>query len=171
MFDFLKKNASESGDNPRRIRIVLLGATLGVLLLLFGGRGALSTNTSATSDEVMATEQRQITEYQEYLEKRVISTCESVAGVSRVTAIVTLSGSFEAVYATEATANGEDYVVLGSGSSASGLLLVQKAPQIVGIGIVCEGAESMAVRNELISLISAGFHVSTNRIYVTQAKK
>ena len=106
-----------------------------------------------------------------YLENRIVSICESVEGVEKVSAIVTLSGGFEAVYATEVTASGEDYVILGSGSNASGLLLLQKTPEIVGIGIVCSGAESIAVRTELISLVSASFHLPTNRIYVTEAKK
>ena len=169
MFDFLKKSTCEGSNNTRKPWIILLGATLGILLLLFSGKSSTKKSTSDTTLPV--TQQQEISEYQTYLENRIVSICESVEGVGKVSAIVTLSGGFEAVYATEVTASGEDYVILGSGSNASGLLLLQKTPEIVGIGIVCSGAESIAVRTELISLVSASFHLPTNRIYVTEAKK
>lgn len=167
MFEFLKKSTT-GGNGLRKPWIILLGAVMGVLLLLLGGKSNPQKNEAAITPK---TQQNEIVEYQEYLENRVVSICESVAGVGRVHAVVTLSGGFEAVYATEPQGENESYVILGSGSAASGLLLVQKAPQVVGIGIVCSGAESSSVRGELISLVSASFHVPTNRIYVTQAKK
>lgn len=169
MFSFLKKSAADGSSAGSKPWIILLGAVLGVALLLYGGKSSLSQSAPDTASS--QTRQTEIAEYQAYLEKRVKSLCESVDGVGSVSAIVTLSGGFEAVYATENAGNGEDYVILGNGKEASGLLLLQKTPQIVGIGVVCIGADTVAVRTELISLLSASFHVPTNRIYITQAKK
>ena len=107
--------------------------------------------------------------YQDYLEKRIKTLCESVSGVRNVTVVVTLSGSFESVYATEWPDGNEEYVILGSGSSASPIYLSRSAPEIAGIGIVCSGGANDNVRRELISLLSATFHISSNRIYITEA--
>ena len=41
--------------------------------------------------------------------------------------------------------------------------------EIAGIGIVCSGGANDNVRRELISLLSATFHISSNRIYITEA--
>ena len=109
--------------------------------------------------------------YRSDLEERVKHLCESVLGVKDVTVIITLSGGFERIYATELSEGGEEYVIIGSGSSAEALLLSQAAPQIEGIGIVCQGGGNPDVKLELTSLLSASFHVSSNRIYITEAKK
>ena len=86
-----------------------------------------------------------------------------------VTVVVTLSGSFESVYATEWPDGNEEYVILGSGSSAAPIYLSRSAPEIAGIGIVCSGGANDNVKRELIALLSATFHISSNRIYITEA--
>lgn len=166
MFEFLKKgNLKENG----RLRLyLLLGCgLLGVLLILFGS----STKTAEKADEnpPYSTSTDELVIYQDYLEARIKKLCESVSGVRNATVVVTLSGSFESVYATEWPDGNEEYVILGSGSSASPIYLSRSAPEIAGIGIVCSGGANDNVRRELISLLSATFHISSNRIYITEA--
>ena len=116
MFDLLKKSNGEREGSTRKPWIVLLGAVLGILLLLFGsGVGKAQSNTN--TPQIPATQQNEMTDYQQYLEERVVSICSSVAGVGKVSAIVTLAGGFEAVYATELQKECEDYVILGNGSN------------------------------------------------------
>ena len=165
MFDFLKKgNLKENG----RLRLyLLLGCgVLGVLLILFGSSTKTAEKTSTETPYSTSTDELVI--YQDYLEKRIKKLCESVSGVRNVTVVVTLSGSFESVYATEWPDGNEEYVILGSGSSASPIYLSRSAPEIAGIGIVCSGGSNDNVRRELISLLSATFHISSNRIYITE---
>jgi len=167
MFSFWKNDA-ESGHGGRFWILLLLGA-IGVGLLLFGGawekKDAQSPITQAPDAE------EELREYQAYLEQRVKTLCESVNGVSNVTVIVTLSGSFQSVYATEWKEGDEKYVIVGSGANAEALLLSRATPSIEGIGVVCRGGGNDARRRELISLISAGFNLASNRIYVTEAQK
>ena len=166
MFDFLKKGtASEKG----RLRLyLLLGCgLLGILLILLGSSG--KTAEEATKETPYSTSSDELVIYQDYLEERIKTLCESVSGVRNVTVVVTLSGTFESVYATEWPDGNEEYVILGSGSSASPIYLSRSAPEIAGIGIVCSGGSNDNVRCELISLLSATFHISSNRIYITEA--
>ncbi len=170
MLSFWKnRSKEEKKDGSGRTLLIVIGALVGVSLLLFGDRIPLGKDTaepttdSADEDELML--------YQSHLEARVKQLCESVAGVKNVTAIVTLSGGFEKIYATEIVEGGEEYVIVGSGSSAEALLLSRATPQIEGIGIVCQGGSDPAVKRELTALLGASFHVSSNRIYITEAKK
>ena len=166
MFDFLKKGtATEKG----RLRLyLLLGCgLLGILLILFGSGGQKAVESAKETPYSTSTDELVI--YQDYLEERIKTLCESVNGVRNVTVVVTLSGSFESVYATEWLDGNEEYVILGSGSSASPIYLSRSAPEIAGIGIVCAGGSNDNVRRELISLLSATFHISSNRIYITEA--
>ena len=166
MFDFLKKGtASQKG----RLRLyLLLGCgLLGILLILFGSSGKKTED--ATQETPYSTSSDELVIYQDYLEERIKTLCESVSGVRNVTVVVTLSGTFESVYATEWPDGNEEYVILGSGSSASPIYLSRSAPEIAGIGIVCSGGANDNVRRELISLLSATFHISSNRIYIAEA--
>ncbi len=170
MFSFLQKKeeSGETSPNRRRLWLILAAAAVGIALLLLGG----GSETAADTDEkkLYSPEEDEIVLYQQYLEERIRALCESVSGVGHVTVIVTLEGGFESVYATEWIDGNEEYVILGSGSNAEALFLSRNAPGISGVGIVCSGGENLAVRGELISLISSAFHISTNRIYITAAK-
>ena len=166
MFDFLKKGSAK--ENGRLRLYLLLGCgVLGILLILFGSSTKTAEKTSTETPYSTSTDELVI--YQDYLEKRIKTLCESVSGVRNVTVVVTLSGSFESVYATEWPDGNEEYVILGSGSSASPIYLSRSAPEIAGIGIVCSGGANDNIRRELIALLSATFHISSNRIYITEA--
>ena len=166
MFDFLKKGSLK--ENGRLRLYLLLGCgVLGILLILFGSSTKTAEKTSTETPYSTSTDELVI--YQDYLEKRIKTLCESVSGVRNVTVVVTLSGSFESVYATEWPDGNEEYVILGSGSSAAPIYLSRSAPEIAGIGIVCSGGANDNVRRELISLLSATFHISSNRIYIAEA--
>lgn len=167
MFSFWKSDTE--GGRGRYTWILLLLGAIGVGLLLFGGAWEKKETKSTSVDAPSVEEEMRL--YQDYLEGRVKSLCESVDGVSDVTVIVTLSGGFESVYATECRGEGEAYVIVGSGANAEALLLSRAAPTIEGIGVVCRGGGNDARRRELISLIGAGFNLASNRIYVTEAQK
>lgn len=161
------------GENGERtlngkLCLLLLAAVAGITLILIGSSATVADTQADPTPYTTQTDELVI--YQSYLEERVKALCESVSGVSHVTVAVTLSGSFESRYATEFHDGNEEYVVIGSGSSAKALYLTRSAPDIAGIGIVCRGGASERVRCELISLLAATFRVNTNRIYVTEAK-
>lgn len=169
MFSFFKSNEENGEKGNKKTWLILIGAVLGVILIFFGSNVEKAEND--TVQKVYSPDEDELILYQKYLEERVKSICESVHGVQNVTAIVTLAGGFESVYATEERDGNEEYVIIGSGSGAGALFLSRNAPAIAGIGIVCHGGDDAAVRQELTALISAAFHVSTNRIYVTSAEK
>ncbi len=167
MLAFFKRNREGDEKSNPRLWIILIGAAVGVGLLLFGGSTAKKTDEPQTKNTYSPDEDEMVL-YQRYLEGRVKTLCESVGGVGDVTVIVTLAGGFESVYATELTEAGEEYVIVGSGSSAQALFLSREAPSIVGVGVVCRGGASVSAKQELISLISASLGVPTNRIYITE---
>ena len=146
----------------------LIGAVIGILLLLWGsfGFGQKEEKEVSRADEIEA--------YSSYLEEQAVRLCESVRGVSNVTVALTLEGSFEQVYAadrsTTAGGNTYEYVKLGNGSSAQLCAVSVMAPKVSGIGVTCRGGNNESVRAELTSLLSAAFGVGTNKIYITEAE-
>ncbi len=151
---------------PVRVIALLLLALLGVVLMLRG---------NASDDEEKSTDSTQVEleAYGAYLEAKARDLCMGVAGVADVRVAVTFSGGFEQIYAADvAEKNGErveEYVTVGSGTAARLTAVRTDPPKIAGIGIVCSGAESLAVRAELTALISSTFGVPTNKIYISSA--
>ena len=172
MLAFLKEEPSADGKKGSRTRLLLIagGAILGILLLLLGSGALQGDDTDSLEGSVYSAEAEELLAYQAHLEERVRALCESVRGVGSVTAIISLENGFESVYATEPADGAEQYVIVGSGSSAQALLLSRHTPEIRGIGIVCTGGDDPTVRQALQSLLSATFHISTTRIFITSAR-
>lgn len=164
------KETDPGKAGKKKMLLILLGAGVGILLLLLGS-GWFSPSAKNTEEKLAKDVQEELDDYRTALEGRIRALCESVDGVDQVTVAVTLSGSFETVYATELRDGNEHYVTLGSGSSAVALPLYRTEPEIVGIGIVCRGGGNDNVRRELTSLLSSLFHIPSNRIYIAEAKK
>lgn len=105
--------------------------------------------------------------------------CEQSYGVSDVSVAVTLESGFEYVYAvnTDKRNDGDssdesyEYLVIKNGNQESTVYLKGKPPKIKGVGIVCSGGGDPNVQYNLINLISVGFDVSKNNIYVSESKK
>ncbi len=169
MFSFLKPREGEEEKGSLRAWIILIAAVAGVALILFGSRSESKKKETDVSSDPLAGDELIL--YQSYLEERIKKLCESVDGVGSVTALVTLEGGFESVYATELSDGDEVYVIVGSGSNAEALFLSRTAPTVSGIGVVCGGGKDPSVRAELISLISATLHIPSNRIYITSTGK
>ena len=157
------KELTEALKGKGRLWAVFTLAALGILLIITGGcvsdRG--DTQTVSLSGN-------SVTEYEARLEAKIKNLCENVKGVSGVTVAVSLSGGYENVYAQNGS---EDYVLVGNGSSESGVFLNERSPQINGIGIVCRGGGDPKIQQELLSLVSAACGVGKNRIFITEAQK
>lgn len=133
--------------------IVVLAVACGILLMYLGGANGGSPDASVPATIEMRTRE---------IEQKIKTLCESTKGAGETTVAVTLESSGEKVYSAFAGAglSGDDPVCLS-----------ETAPQIKGVGIVCEGGGDPVVAERLISLISAAWNVPTSRIYVTCAEK
>ena len=132
------------------------------LALLFIGKAEKSKDKSEDVSVIS------LAEYESALEEKIKALCENVDGVSNVSVAVSLSSGGEYVYAKDGR---DDYVLVGSGSSEGGVLISERAPQISGIGIVCNFSGDETVKYRLISLISASCGVGSNKIFIAEAKK
>ena len=137
--------------------VILLILAVGVLLLLFGGQ------ETSEGDEDYA---RHREEYRQKTEERVAELCSRVRGVGRVSVLITLESGEEYVYAKDESSGGTDYVTGQSG----GLLLTRRAPRVAGVAVVCDGGDSDAVKNELVTLLHAALDVPYSRISISPAK-
>ena len=157
-----------------KLAVAAVAVALGVILLLLGNRAGKQDSAETQSAPPGGVVIRTTEEYRADLETRMESLCARVAGVGTVDVVVTLEGGFAYVYACDikATANGETstHVTVGSGDNESLVYVTERAPAVVGIGVVCTGGMDPTVRKEVTALLSAAFGVGTNNIYVTGGK-
>ena len=161
-----------------KLKVAVIGIAVGVVLLLFGGEwikvfmSEEDRNTAAPSEaEGGETQLLSMETYRQSLENRISEICERVEGAGKVYAVVNLAGGYEYVYATDRkqTSSGEtlEHIIIGSGSDQRVVYLTERVPEILGIGVVCQGGNDHRVRGEITALLSSAFGVGSHKIYVT----
>lgn len=149
----------------RSTLFIIIGAVIGLILLLYGSLGGTAENAAVT-------EAGEMEAYCQYLEGQAVRLCESVRGVSEVTVALTLEGGFEQIYAADkksgAGTQSIEHVKLGSGAAAELCAVSVASPKVAGIGVTCKGGRDEALRAELTALLSAAFGVGANKIYITE---
>ena len=119
--------------------VIIMFLAIGIILLAF-------SSSSSPADEKSAQEEN-LNAYKERLEGELAEVCSSVKGVGKCKVTVT----FE---------RGEERVYKGS------VLIESKPPKVLGVTVVCKGADSDLVRAEISGMMSALFDIGANRIAV-----
>ena len=161
-----------------KLWIVILGAAIGLGLLVLGSFDFPFGKKTEQQAPTANSEHSELQAYRQELSREIAQLCEQVQGVGQVQVVVTLSGGYEYVYACDVQSKSdadsnmweESYVIVGSGSSQSPVLLLRRQPSIAGVGIVCRGGGDPAVQNELVALVSATFGIGTNKIHVSASQ-
>lgn len=164
----MKKNGS--------FKYLLIALCIGALLFLVGSLilgdddKKKENNTDQAPNELIG-----FFEYKALLEEEVEEICMGVSGVRKVSAVVFFSEVGGSLYAQNSQSGGatgnqkNEYVIIGSGSSAHALYLGESLPKLSGIGVVCDTGGDLTKRNEILALLSAAYGLPMTRIYVSEA--
>lgn len=169
MSEGMQKFISRLRNDKRMLIIVILGLT-GIVLL------ALSELLPDEPAKKTENEEKQtVSDYEESLEKRLAETVSAIDGAGRAKVMITLESGDENIYATENKESEKsferDYVVIKQDGDENGMLLKVAEPEIRGVAVVCEGADSAQVRQEIINTVTAVLGVGTNRVNIAKMKK
>ncbi len=115
---------------------------VGVALLLFGG-------LLGSRGDTQKSEGRTYESYCAYEEARLQHLLEQVEGAGRVSVQITFSSGIRSDY---------------TGSK----LNEEETPQVLGVGVVCQGGNSDVVKQELIKLICAIYDIDSHKVWVVK---
>lgn len=154
----------------KSLLLILLLLALGVLLIL-------APSTASETKSVSDTDR--LAKYERELESKIAELCAGVRGVGAVSVSVYFDSGFETIYAyneeNKETSSGHNsekkYVTVGSGNNEQLVCIVEKMPNICGVGVVCTGGGDPTVQSALINLISSAYGVPKNKIFVAEGKK
>ena len=122
-----------------------------LLIILFLAVGVIILASSAAKSDKNEAEIQTLEEYRVDLEERIAKNCSSVRGVGKCKVIIT----FE---------RGEQNSYKGS------TLTEVKPPKVLGVSVICEGADSDSVRYALTQMLTALFDIGANRISILKLK-
>ena len=125
-------------SNKKTVLLLML-FLFGILMLMF--------SSSLFSQEEEITGTLELAEYKKALEEELAEICSSVSGVGKCRVMVTFERGEENVY---------------KGSS----LIESRPPKVMGVTVVCKGADSDSVRSEIVNMMMALFDIGANRISV-----
>lgn len=152
----------------KKTALIIFTAILGMLLILFSGTSTEKTEKASESKT------EEMIEWEEKLQKLL----SSVEGAGRVKVMITYETSDEDVFAynkDESFRENEekfssDYILVENNGSETGLKLKTVYPEVKGVAVVCDGADDPVTKEQIISVISALFDISTKNISVVSAE-
>lgn len=172
MSEFVKRLKELSKD--KKIRIILPVFIVSLIFLFAGGTGEEKDEASSGYDTHKFSR-----EYTENIEKELENILSKINGAGKVQVMVTLDNCFENVYATSydtktqeddnktQSENQEEYVIVKKGSNNEECLVVKVyEPQVKGVAVVAEGADSVYVKRAITETVCALFDISSAKVSV-----
>ena len=165
--DWLKSGSAVS-EFIKKNKYVLLIVVLGMFLMAFptGSKQDVPASSTLTLEPVVS------------VEEQLTIILGQIRGVGKVQVMITEQTGSETVYQTdEDRTDGEgsarikkETVIVSSGGIQSGLVQTVTPPTYLGAIIVCQGAESPAVRLAVANAVSAVTGLGLDRISVLEMK-
>jgi stage III sporulation protein AG len=154
----------------KKLFIIVLAGIVGVVLLVLSELLPEENKDEPKPEKISVASETH--NYEAELENRLTELIESISGAGKTKVMLTVDCGDENVYATEnKTDNGKnetEYVLVETDGNDSGMLLKVWMPEIRGVAIVCQGADSAKVREEITGVVTAVLGISTNRVNIAK---
>ncbi len=112
------------------------------------------------------------TDYERSLCGELEAVISQIEGVGKVSIMVTFEGTAQNEYQTDIDKSEKDEtlktVIIGNKEA---LIKSVQNPRIAGVLVVCEGGESIKVKEKVINAVSTVLNISSSRVYVTNRIK
>ena len=128
------------------------------------------------TDQQESAPQTQTEDYAAQLETKLAALLSSVDGAGKTHVLITLRSGTETVFARDDRLDAEEghtqseqtYVTLRDGSRDAGLPLKTVPPQILGVAVVCEGADTPQVRQSITQTVTAALGIGASHVSVVK---
>lgn len=168
-------NLAEKIRKDNKLVIIIIVGILGIILLMFSGQDKKEESETDIQEKTESTEKLAgINEVEEKLETKLEQMISSMSGVGAVRVIVTVASSDEYIFAenlkTETDGDSvltDRNVIISENKEGGGPVEKSiKNPDVLGVAVVCQGADSLIVKSEIVSLITSLFGIGADRVYV-----
>ena len=168
----IKDALSRLQKSDKKIKIAVIVGLVGLLLLA-------ASDLAPKKSDASPAEKISYTDYTAQLEEKTCKIISDIDGVGRCRVMITLKNSNESIYAknNRENSNGSnysdesEYVLYDGENGESPVLIKEYFPEVMGVVVVCSGADSLAVRESVINCVSSLYGISTAKISVSKLKE
>ena len=174
--------------SDKKIKWVVLIGFIGILLILFSE--FFPQKTKIPQDAVSVSSDNET--FCKQTEEKLYQLVSSIQGVGEAQVWVTLESGVEYVYLQEEVRNTDTtkdydeegvktlrekdnseqkYILVNKNGEEQPLIQKQLEPTVQGVVIVCEGAGSAQVNEQVVNAVTCALGNSSNRVYVAQLTK
>ena len=174
--------------SDKKIKWVVLIGFIGILLILFSE--FFPQKTKIPQDAVSVSSDNET--FCKQTEEKLYQLVSSIQGVGEAQVWVTLESGVEYVYLQEEVRNTDTtkdydeegvktlrekdnseqkYILVNKNGEEQPLIQKQLEPTVQGVVIVCEGAGSAQVNEQVVNAVTCALGISSKRVYVAQLTK
>ncbi|HZJ78839.1 MAG TPA: hypothetical protein VFD52_08585 [Clostridia bacterium] len=175
----------------KKLLCIVLVGIVGMVIILLTEIGSKPESSQYDDSQVSVNQKESVNEYTyvQEIEQRLTNIVSSIDGAGRAKVMVTLANGAEQVYAKQdktksnssiqGTGEGRsvednlekenEYLVIRSNdNSENGLIIKIIQPDIRGVAIVCEGADSIIVKQSIINTVTAVLGISSTKVNIAK---
>lgn len=168
-----------SGNNLKNL--IIFAGILGIALIFlssFMGKKTEETDTPISETKITADD------YAKKLEEDLSKIISNINGAGKTNILITIDREIESVYQTDIDTNnksdGENsqysnksstVVIRGKNSTEEPIKVTEIMPKIKGVLVVCEGADSAIVKQNIIDSVRTVLGVASSRVSVQKSSR
>lgn len=165
-------------DEKKKKIIVIIGILL--IIIIFISEILPDKPKSEKTIDVNKSESYELEEYEKKLKDEIFDLVKHIDGVGRVKVMVTLENSEEILYqydskvqSTQDSQDKQEEVVIvdDENGNKQALVRTKKLPKIMGIVVVCDGAEDIDVEYRIVDALTTAFNINSSNVSVVLHSK
>lgn len=178
--DFIEKIKS-----IKHIEIIIGVVAVALMIIIFAGVGGKSSSESDESKESVSEEQQTVSVSE--LEGKLAAVLSDIDGVGKSSVLITAKSSGEKITAntvttntstsqsgsgnvTSTTSSTESPVIVNNGGKSEPYVIKELMPEILGVIVVAEGADSAVTRLAIMRAVQAVLQVSASCVEIYPMK-
>lgn len=165
----IKKWIQSLKDKKRLEIVIAVVAVVLMLVLYFSSRKSPTVSASANDNFAVSA-----SDYCQRTEKELATALEAMKGVGKVNVVIHWESGVERIiaYATSSSGNNVSTTptIISSQGASSPIVLKELYPKAVGVIIICQGGDNIAVKLDVINAVSVLLDVSQNKVNVYAMK-
>ena len=146
--------------------IIAIVAVVVMLVLYF----SVKSGSSKSAQKATSVQTTVASDYCEKTEQKLIAALESMSGVGKVKTVISWESGVEKViaYATNSAGNTitTTPTVIQTQGSSGPIVLKELYPKALGVIIICQGGNNVAVKLDVMQAVSVLLDISQNKINV-----
>lgn len=179
-------------ENDRYRKIIIAAGLVGIALIFLSGLLGKSGAAQSTAQSASSQQGTSAQDYETRLEQELTDIISGIKGAGKTKVLVTLEQTEETVYAVEeksdanttqenngssetkkdtSSSSEKTYLIVKDADGAENPLTVTvKQPVVKGVVVVCDGAGSPAVQQDIIDAVTTALDITSVRVCVLKAE-